>query len=129
MAGDEPLSLGLPTHVSLNGPWRYHFAASPEERPPGFASVELDDSAWVDINVPSNVELLGHGEPIYFNVHYPFDPTLESDFDFPEIPSEGNGVSSYRRTFSPSRRNGVRSNSAATRLSWLYPTRWPLTHR
>jgi len=37
-------------------------------------------------------------KPIYFNHHYPFDPTLESNVDFPLIPSEGDWVSSYRRT-------------------------------
>ena len=93
------VSFDLPTHESLHGSWRFFFAESPAARPMGFEAFEFDDSAWETIEVPSNVEMLGHGEPIYFNVHYPFDPTLESDFEFPEIPSEGNGVSSYRRTF------------------------------
>jgi len=85
--------------MSLNGSWRYWFAESPEESPEGFEAVGFDDSGWEAIEVPSNVEMLGYGEPIYFNVHYPFDPTLESVFDFPTIPTDGNGVSSYRRTF------------------------------
>jgi beta-galactosidase len=85
--------------VSLNGSWRFRFADSPAGRPEGFEAVNFDDSGWEEIPVPSNVELSGHGEPIYFNLHYPFDPSLESDFEFPEIPSEGNGVSSYRRRF------------------------------
>ncbi len=85
--------------LSLNGSWRFHFAESPDSRLDGFEAPDFDDSQWEEIPVPSNVELLGHGEPIYFNLHYPFDPSLESDFEFPEIPSEGNGVSSYRRSF------------------------------
>jgi len=93
------VSFDLPTHESLHGSWRFFFAESPAARAMGFEAFEFDDSAWETIEVPSNVEMLGHGEPIYFNVHYPFDPTLGSDFEFPEIPSEGNGVSSYRRTF------------------------------
>lgn len=88
-----------PYELSLNGPWRFRFSESPADRPSGFESVGFDDSGWDEIEVPSNVEMLGYGEPIYFNLHYPFDPTLESDFDFPEIPSDGNGVGSYRRTF------------------------------
>lgn len=85
--------------LSLNGSWRFQFSDSPELKPEGFEAVDFDDSGWERIEVLSNVEMLGYGEPIYFNVHYPFDPTLESAFDFLEIPSEGNGVSSYRRTF------------------------------
>jgi beta-galactosidase len=88
-----------PYQVSLNGTWSLRFADSPESRPEGFEAADFDDSAWDTIQVPSNVEMLGYGEPIYFNTHYPFDPELTSDFDFPEIPSEGNGVSSYRRRF------------------------------
>ncbi len=88
-----------PYRFSLNGTWRFRFAQSPDSRPSGFQAADFDDSAWDTIEVPSNVEMLGYGEPIYLNVHYPFDPELASDFEFPVIPSEGNGVSSYRRTF------------------------------
>lgn len=88
-----------PYRVSLNGEWRFRFAEDPDSRPQGFEVPEFDDTDWETIAVPSNVEMRGYGEPIYFNLHYPFDPTLESNFDFPLIPSEGNGVSSYRRIF------------------------------
>ena len=90
---------GGPRFVSLNGEWKFNFAQSPAGRPEGFEASEFDDGGWGSIEVPSNVEMLGFGEPIYFNIHYPFDPTLQSAFEFPEIPSEGNGVSSYRRYF------------------------------
>jgi beta-galactosidase len=86
--------------VSLGGSWRMKFAESPDSRPEGFESVDFDDADWDTLGVPSNVEMLGYGEPIYLNIHYPFDPELKSEFDFPSVPSEGNGVSSYRRTFS-----------------------------
>ncbi|MBW2546989.1 MAG: DUF4981 domain-containing protein, partial [Deltaproteobacteria bacterium] len=88
-----------PYRFSLNGPWRFHFSDSPAARPMGFEAVDFDDSIWDTIDVPSNVEMLGYGEPIYFNIHYPFDPELKSDFEFPIIPADGNGVSSYRRMF------------------------------
>ena len=88
-----------PYQLSLNGAWRFHFSSSPTARPVGFEALDFDDSIWDTIEVPSNVEMLGYGEPIYFNIHYPFDPELQSDFDFPTVPSDGNGVSSYRRSF------------------------------
>ncbi len=88
-----------PETVSLNGTWRYAFSGSPESRPDGFEAPEFDDSEWDEIAVPSNVEMLGYGEPIYLNIHYPFDPQRRSEFDFPFIPSEGNSVSAYRRDF------------------------------
>jgi len=89
----------VPYRMSLNGSWGFRFAESPGARPQGFEAVDYDDAGWETIEVPSNVEMLGYGEPIYLNIHYPFDPRLTSDFDFPTIPSEGNGVSSYRRRF------------------------------
>lgn len=97
--GENPAALAEPRRLSLNGTWRFSFAESPESRPQGFEGIDFDDSGWDAIEVPSNVEMLGYGEPIYLNIHYPWDPELQSDFEFPVIPSEGNGVSSYRRTF------------------------------
>lgn len=88
-----------PDVLSLNGAWRYQFADSPDSAPTDFQASEFDDSGWDEIEVPSNVEMLGYGEPIYLNQHYPFDPTRDSVFEFPNIPSENNSVSSYRRTF------------------------------
>ncbi|MGB5808989.1 MAG: glycoside hydrolase family 2 TIM barrel-domain containing protein [Polyangiales bacterium] len=85
--------------ISLNGTWRYDFSESPSGRPEGFEGADFDDSAWDEISVPSNVEMLGYGDAIYLNQHYPFDPERRSDFDFPTIPSENNSVSSYRRNF------------------------------
>ena len=85
----------------LNGDWRYDFAASVPLRAQGFQSTEFDDSAWDTIAVPSNVEMLGYGEPIYFNLNYPFEDELDARLQdaFPTIPEEGNSVSSYRRQF------------------------------
>jgi beta-galactosidase len=67
----------------------------------GFEAPGFDDSAWDRISVPSNVELRGYGEPIYFNINYPFEDQLDEPLvdAFPTIPEEGNSVSSYRRTF------------------------------
>ena len=66
---------GSKYYQSLDGVWKFHWAASPEQRPKGFAGATFDVSAWDDIQVPGcwNVQGLGkHGEmkygvPIYVN--------------------------------------------------------------
>ncbi|QTN31518.1 DUF4981 domain-containing protein [Akkermansiaceae bacterium] len=87
----------------LNGDWKFHWADHPEKRPVDFFKADFDDSAWGTIPVPSNVELHGHGTPIYTNIVYPFkkDPPRvmgEPPADFTTY-AERNPVSSYRRTF------------------------------
>lgn len=84
--------------ISLSGPWRFHHAATPSERPDGFEAPDFDDSSWTTLDVPSHPELRGFGEPIYRNVHYPFDH-LYDRLPLGEVPFEGNHVSSYRRRF------------------------------
>lgn len=84
--------------LSLNGAWRFHFADRPDSRPEGFAEIGFDDRDWGLIEVPSNVEMLGYGEPVYLNISYPFD-ALGPRVEFPDVPIEGNSVSSYRRRF------------------------------
>jgi beta-galactosidase len=78
---------------SLNGVWRFHWTRNPANRPSDFFRAGFDDSAWDEIPVPSNWELLGYGVPIYTNIPYPFPP------DPPRVPHEWNPVGSYRRAF------------------------------
>ena len=60
---------------SLDGTWKFHWCASPEQRPQDFYADTYDVSGWDDIKVPGcwNVQGLGkHGEmkygvPIYVN--------------------------------------------------------------
>lgn len=78
---------------SLNGTWRFRWTRAPADRPADFFRPEFDDSAWDEIPVPSNWEVLGYGVPIYTNVPYPFFP------DPPLVPDDWNPVGSYRRTF------------------------------
>jgi beta-galactosidase len=61
-----------PWRRSLNGPWRFHWVSTPDQRPLGFEQPGFNDSAWDTLNVPSNVELQGYGTPIYTNITYPF---------------------------------------------------------
>ena len=79
---------------SLNGNWKFNYAASPAARPAGFHSEDFDVSGWDDIPVPSNWERQGYGHAIYVNVPYPFE------IDEPNVPTDDNPVGSYRRDFS-----------------------------
>jgi beta-galactosidase len=79
---------------SLNGEWKFHFSATPEERPERFFEPGFDDRDWADIPVPSNWEREGFGYAIYVNVPYPFE------IDEPRVPTEDNPVGSYRHEFS-----------------------------
>ena len=78
---------------SLNGSWKFHWVRDPVNRPADFFQPDFDDTAWDEIPVPSNWELLGYGVPIYTNIPYPFPPNP------PFVPQDWNPVGSYRRTF------------------------------
>ncbi|MBK1833166.1 glycoside hydrolase family 2 TIM barrel-domain containing protein [Roseibacillus ishigakijimensis] len=87
----------------LNGDWKFHWVSEPSQRPRDFFSTDFDDSSWKTIPVPSNVELLGYGTPIYCNHPYPFKPIppvvmAEPPKDFTTY-LERNPVSSYRHRF------------------------------
>ena len=78
----------------LAGQWKFHFVKTPEERSIEFFNVDFSDAEWDHIQVPSNWERQGFGQPIYTNITYPFDKN-------PPFIGGGNGnpVGSYRRTF------------------------------
>jgi beta-galactosidase len=88
---------------SLNGPWKFNWVKRPELRPVEFYKPDFDVSAWKDIPVPSNWQVLGYGTPYYRNNGYIFQR------DFPHVMSdapkdwtaydERNPVGSYRREF------------------------------
>ena len=80
-------------YVSLNGLWKFHFATTPEGTPDNFYSENFDDKGWDYINVPSNWEMQGFGDPVFRNVRTPFKPNP------PFVPKEYNPTGSYRRTF------------------------------
>ena len=92
----EPVT---PYKMTLNGVWRFKWVGDPARRPAGFHEVGFDDSKWTDIDVPSCVEMRGHGSPIYTNRNYPHKN------DWPRIRdrftgrADYNPVSSYRRSF------------------------------
>jgi len=96
-------STNSPFYLSLNGAWKFHWVGNPGERPTSFFQTDFDDSAWTNIDVPSNWEMKGYGVPIYLGSGYPFkmDPPRVTD----EPPTnwtayaQRDPVGSYRRTF------------------------------
>ncbi len=92
-----------PFYMSLNGAWRYRWVDHPDKAPADFFRTSFDASAWETIDVPSNVELEGHGTPIYVNIKYTFkkDPPRVMGEPPGEYNAfhERNPVSSYRKTF------------------------------
>ncbi len=87
-----------PFYRSLNGEWKYRYGMNHSERVPDFWEPGFDDSQWGEIPVPANVELHGHGIPIYVNIPYPWAKPWTPPFVPPNDPN--NTVNSYRRTFS-----------------------------
>ena len=87
---DEP---NTPYVKSLDGRWKFCWSGSPKQRPLDFFRADFDDSDWLEIDVPSCVEMKGFGSPGYVNIIYPHrnEPPLIGD--------EYNPVSSYRTTF------------------------------
>jgi beta-galactosidase len=78
--------------MSLNGLWDFNFAEGPGAAPKDFYKSRV--SGWKKIAVPSSVEMLGYGKPIYKSAVYPFRPVNP-----PHVPLDVNGVGSYQRTF------------------------------
>ena len=76
----------------LNGEWSFEFAETPTDAPSEFHDPAFDTSDWGDIEVPSNWQLEGYGNPHYTNFVYPFP------LNPPHVPTE-NPTASYRRSF------------------------------
>ena len=82
---------------SLNGDWKYHYSSNQLDRVPEFWKADFNDRSWDTIPVPSNVELFGHGIPIYVNYNFPW----RKPWTPPAVPGDdpNNTVNAYRRTF------------------------------
>ena len=48
--------------LSLDGDWKFHWAPDPTARPVDFYKADYDDSAWEEIPVPSNWNVVGIGK-------------------------------------------------------------------
>lgn len=94
----EEMEGGKNTHVlSLNGLWKFHYAANPQQTIPGFELPSFDDASWEDIRVPGHLQLQGHDRPAYVNYQYPWDG--REDVKQGDVPKKFNPVGSYRKNF------------------------------
>jgi beta-galactosidase len=80
--------------LSLNGPWKFYFSNTPEQSPANFYTASFNDQQWPVIQVPSNWEMQGFGDPLFRNVSQPFKARP------PFVPHEYNPTGAYRKTFS-----------------------------
>ena len=89
-------SLEKTEYQSLNGLWKFSWSREFKDSPKNFHKAGYDVSAWDEIEVPSNWQMKGYGNPIYVNAGY-------SDFDsdaFPAVKTPyGNPVGCYVKTF------------------------------
>ncbi len=92
-----------PYYLTLNGKWKFCWAAKPADRPTEFFKKDYDAETWDDFIVPCNWELKGYGYPHYLNTKYPFlerkDGKGRNGIIPPNIPHDDNPVGSYRREF------------------------------
>lgn len=79
--------------LSLNGRWKFHYSDTPEGTPAEFFREDFNDKKWDTINVPSNWEMQGYGDPLFRNITTSFKPNP------PFVPREYNPTGSYRRSF------------------------------
>ncbi|MDF7826709.1 glycoside hydrolase family 2 TIM barrel-domain containing protein [Pontiellaceae bacterium B12227] len=94
---------------SLNGTWHFKYVGKSEDRPTDFMAEDFKGKGWDSIEVPSNWEIKGHGQPIYSNITYPFvkgvyDPDKHYGYmsaPLPDVPNiyRDNPVGSYFRDF------------------------------
>ena len=88
-------------HILLNGQWKFFYGDTPQEIPTNFFEEKFSDSKWATIDVPSNWEMRGYGDPLFRNVAAPFQA------DPPMTPRDYNPTGAYRTTFTiPSDWNG-----------------------
>jgi len=78
---------------SLDGDWRFRLFPTPEAVPENFHAPALDDSAWDEIEVPSNWMMHGYDKPIYTNIKMPWPE------EPPNVPRDDNPTGCYRRRF------------------------------
>jgi beta-galactosidase len=89
--------------MCLNGRWKFHWVATPEQRIPDFYLPGFDAGKWQELTVPANWELNGYGTPIYVSAGYPFKidpPRVMSNprADYTTF-TERNPVGQYLRSF------------------------------
>ena len=84
-------------YIPLNGDWKFNFVQGIENRLTDFFEPGLDLKNWVDMEVPSNMEINGYGIPIYVNIEYEWAPGYTQEK--PYVDMEKNSFGYYRRDF------------------------------
>lgn len=79
--------------LMLNGAWKFRYSDTPDDIPGDFFSEKFNDREWDTIQVPSNWEMQGYGDPLFRNITTPFAP------DPPNVPDEYNPAGCYRKMF------------------------------
>lgn len=78
---------------SLNGSWKFAYAANPSMRVADFYKPDFDTSGFDIIQVPGHWQLQGYGQNQYVNTMYPWDG--HADLRPPYISETDNPVGSY----------------------------------
>lgn len=91
--------------ICLNGRWKFFYGENPSEIPAVFFKPGFNDRKWDDIEVPSNWEMQGFGQPLFRNVSAPFR-TFRRQEDVsgmgyvpPHVPMDINPTGAYRTSF------------------------------
>ena len=87
-----------PYKISLNGIWKFHWHRNADIPVDNFYKVDLNDSDWDEIEVPSLWQLKGYGVPIYLCSFMPEGVSTKKS-QIPKVYHELNEVGIYRRTF------------------------------
>ena len=93
--------------LSLNGTWRFNYYECPGEVPHDFFRTGYNDRKWSSIEVPSNWEMQGFGQPVFRNIALPFPhkgrrPRADEDpfaVEVPDAPLDVNPTGAYRTSF------------------------------
>lgn len=80
-------------YQSLNGRWKFIYAANPEAAPVDMDTGQVGSNDWAEIEVPGNWNMQGYDRSIYTNVQMPFSA------DPPHVPQEDNPSGIYQRRF------------------------------
>ncbi len=82
-----------PYFLSLNGSWKFKWVHRPELAPGNFQLYRFNDRQWNEIEVPSNWQMQGYGDPKFRNI------ALSFESDPPNIPDYYNPTGCYRKEF------------------------------
>jgi len=83
-----------PYYQSLNGRWKFIYAAKPGAAPVNMDTGQVEADDWAEIEVPGNWNMQGYDKSIYTNVQMPFPANP------PHVPQEDNPTGIYQRRFS-----------------------------